>query len=462
MRVHGRVLALSLLFVLVNSDPAGAGGDNTLRVCNDGNTTLRVAMARQVLGFFSHGRKLTGWWVIEPETGETIFAFDSSESKNAYFTFLYRDRQNRDGVVLIDRPADHRIYDESNDTFCVSMTNDFQTETDVHTTCPSHYAPPDFQTVTFPLFFMAGALDDSEGANHQTLRVMPDVNRRSEGLLVQWGRPREPSSAPSVALAAPDTKASIPTLPLGTGLVTFASAERVEVVNQLRQGSGWWGLHVPPHTQPTLKASGDSSFVIVTYRVPATSEALWYAPGSFTATIGNTQSVAIRAEGHSSGGTLKVVFQVPRSVSTFSVSYAKDPPVPISIPAPAGASTGLPTRREASAPVRAETRKESLPHWWTSLLGRWSGTVKLAGKQEPVTLEVKASNGGVAAFLRLGQRQPFEVKARIVSGSEEVVSTPDVAVFFTGRLSNGSQRIEGHLDLWVLTMKNEPVTFTKR
>jgi hypothetical protein len=198
-------------------------------------------MARQVRGFFD-GRRLSGWWVLEPEDCERVFAFDSAESLNAYFTFLYRDHQNREGVVQIGRPGDDRIYETSDATYCVPMGGgNFQTETDVHQTCPSHYAPPDFQTVTFPLFFRAGALDDSEGANNQTLRVAPDLNRPSDGLLLRWGATADSSSASVKPPAAPSASASA-SAPADSAATPGVFTALLEEARRRRAASPWNAL----------------------------------------------------------------------------------------------------------------------------------------------------------------------------------------------------------------------------
>jgi hypothetical protein len=322
------------MLVLVDCVPAAAGGWNTLDICNDGNTTVRVAIARQVRGFLSNGRKLIAWWPIEPGACEQVFAYDSSESANAFITFLYRDLQNRDGVVLIGRPEDDRVFDQADKTFCVNMTGDFTTESDVHETCPTHYPPPEFQTVTFPIFFMATALDDSEGASRQTLRLSPDVNRRSAGLILQWG--------------------------------------------------------------PTARTA------------PAASER------------------------------------------------------PASPARPAGPSSAPPVARGVFAPVPAEKENPAPTAWWASLVGTWSGTTTTGGTERTITLDLNASGGELKAFVRTSDGLTGDARARIVSGSREVVARSESQITFDGRLSSDGKTIDGQLNVWFWTPKAVTLALTKR
>lgn len=229
-------MAMCVMLVFLGSVPVRAGGWNTLHVCNDGNTTVRVAIARQVRGFFSNGRRLMGWRVIPPGACDAVFEYDSSESANAFVTFLYTDRHNRDGVVLVGPPDDDRVFEKSDQTFCVNMTDRFDTESDVHEACPSHYPPPEFQTVTFPIFFKATAFDDSEGASRQTLRLSPDVSSRSAGLTLQWGPIAR--SAPAVSdrpAASPRAASPSNAPPVSRGVFAPVPAE-----NENPAPASWW------------------------------------------------------------------------------------------------------------------------------------------------------------------------------------------------------------------------------
>ena len=178
-----RALPLFLAFALMSSHvDLRALEYNMLTICNDGNTRMWVATVSKILGFFGSTYQAEGWWTIDPGVCKRVFSKTDAVSFAAYVTAIYRDRNGRRSIVPMSNPDD-RFLDKSERTFCMPFNRvEFNLQADLErdTICPADVRPPDFETVSFPLWFRVVNYRDN------TLRLRPDLNVPSMSLIAHW------------------------------------------------------------------------------------------------------------------------------------------------------------------------------------------------------------------------------------------------------------------------------------
>jgi hypothetical protein len=200
---------VAMLAVVFAFAPTAEAQENTIRICNDGNTTMWVATVRQVLGWTvklftapdGYTHRAYGWYRTEPGECSQVWKADVVWSHQMWFTVIYKDRFGTTGVYYFE-PQQRGLFDASNFTkddalFCIpdgsegfSMTSstaeyagqwcvlsDSKRYTGLNFNFDDRPTVNGFwQQMPFPLKWETGQVGNSFSERTYTFTVRPDSN----------------------------------------------------------------------------------------------------------------------------------------------------------------------------------------------------------------------------------------------------------------------------------------------
>ncbi len=153
----GVTLVLAALLAVVDPPRSSAQGTSLdLSICNDGNTELSVATARETNDAFVHALEVEGWWTVEP--GDCTMVFTHFNSTFAYLAFAYNDRSGGFGFVTEVDSEDRsepvsssRTFQWSRERLCVPLDSfNYSGNLEELGHCPRSN---EYHLTAFPLYF---------------------------------------------------------------------------------------------------------------------------------------------------------------------------------------------------------------------------------------------------------------------------------------------------------------------
>ena len=146
----------ALLSVVVPTMSSAQGTSLDLSICNDGNTKLSVATARETNDAFTHALEVEGWWTVEP--GDCTMVLTHFDSSFAYLAFAYNDRSGAFGFVTEVDPEDRsepssspRTFQRSRERLCVPLNSfNYSGNLEELAYCPRSN---EYHLTDFPVYF---------------------------------------------------------------------------------------------------------------------------------------------------------------------------------------------------------------------------------------------------------------------------------------------------------------------